>query len=113
MMHKIEIHLRHMHDVLVDLQSAADDDLSHIRNKRFVERCLEILGEAARRIPREFQEEHAHIPWANIIGTRNIIAHDYERISSEKRKQILDHQVSALLPEIVKLIASQSLKEKE
>jgi uncharacterized protein with HEPN domain len=50
---------------------------------RSVERCFEILGEAARKIPKEVQQELADIPWARITGLRNILAHDYDETSAD------------------------------
>ncbi len=41
---------------------------------------LVILGEAANQITDQFQEEHPEIPWASMIGTRNIIVHGYDQI---------------------------------
>ena len=41
---------------------------------------LVVMGEAANRIPREFQDEHPEVPWPSIIGTRNIIVHGYDQI---------------------------------
>jgi uncharacterized protein with HEPN domain len=49
-----------------------------------VERKLEILGEAARRVSHEFQTQHAEIDWRNTIGLRNIIAHRYDQIDQER-----------------------------
>ena len=40
-------------------------------------RALEVIGEAAKRVPVEVQERYLEIPWRQIIGMRNIIAHDY------------------------------------
>jgi uncharacterized protein with HEPN domain len=34
---------------------------------------LLMLGEAARKVPREFQEMHPEIPWSAFIGTKNVI----------------------------------------
>jgi len=42
-----------------------------------VERHLEIIGEAAGRISREFRNEHPEIPWQRIIGLRNVLIHEY------------------------------------
>ncbi len=41
-----------------------------------VERALEIIGEAARRVSKGFQDEHSDIPWQNIIAQRNVLAHE-------------------------------------
>lgn len=46
-----------------------------------VTRQLEIIGEAARRISEASQAEIPEIPWYQIIGMRNRIAHEYDRIN--------------------------------
>jgi len=38
---------------------------------------LEIIGEASRNLSDPFLEEHLDIPWQDIIGMRNRIAHAY------------------------------------
>jgi uncharacterized protein with HEPN domain len=43
-----------------------------------VERQLEILGEAARRLSDEFRQAHLEIDWRRIIGLRNILIHRYD-----------------------------------
>ena len=45
-----------------------------------VERQLEILGEAAKRVTKKFQSEHNDIDWANIVSLRYIIIHQYDEI---------------------------------
>ena len=45
-----------------------------------VERCLEILGEAARHVSTTFQTRRTDIPWRRMVGMRNILAHDYGEI---------------------------------
>jgi uncharacterized protein with HEPN domain len=39
--------------------------------------CLEVIGEAASRITRTFQDENPEIPWAQIIAMRNRLVHAY------------------------------------
>jgi uncharacterized protein with HEPN domain len=48
-----------------------------------VERCLEIVGEAAGRISKPFCSAHPEIPWRFITGMRNVLAHDYGQIEYE------------------------------
>ena len=49
-----------------------------------VERQLEIIEEAARRISKEFQDEHPEIPWRRIIGLRNILIHEYGEVKLDR-----------------------------
>ncbi|MEW6285588.1 MAG: DUF86 domain-containing protein [Chloroflexota bacterium] len=49
-----------------------------------VERQLEIIGEAAKRVSNEFKEAHPEIPWKNIIGLRNILAHEYGEVRVDR-----------------------------
>ena len=42
-----------------------------------VEREVEIIGEAARRISDAFKEAHPEVPWRNIVGMRNLLAHEF------------------------------------
>jgi uncharacterized protein with HEPN domain len=45
-----------------------------------LERSMELIGEAARRVSAGYCESHPQIPWREIIGLRNILAHEYGRI---------------------------------
>jgi len=82
-----------------------DDFIADLRLTRAIERTLEILGEAARRVSPECRAAHAGIPWKDIIGQRNVLAHDYGQIDHELLYQTvrqdlpaLAHQLEALLP---------------
>ena len=50
---------------------------------RAVERTLEIIGEAARRVSPQYQSQHPEIAWRDMIGQRNILAHEYGQIDYE------------------------------
>jgi len=42
-----------------------------------VVRRVEIIGEAANKISKEFKAKHKDIPWIDIIGMRNFLIHEY------------------------------------
>lgn len=42
-----------------------------------LERAIEILGEAAARVPQDWRERHPDVSWREMIGTRNRLAHAY------------------------------------
>jgi uncharacterized protein with HEPN domain len=102
---------------LFDMLKAAQAILRHTSGKsrddyereeivrHAVERNIEIIGEAARRLPSEFRDQHPQLPWRAIMGTRHILAHDYDEVDNEIVWRIVtDHipplieQLRALLP---------------
>lgn len=71
-----------------------------------VERAIEIVGEAARKVSDETQEAHAEINWRGIIAQRHVIAHEYGGIQYDKiwrivtkHAPLLRTQLDAMTPE--------------
>ncbi len=48
-----------------------------------VTRNLEIIGEAARQLDDTDRAAYPHVPWAQIVGLRHRIVHDYFGIDTE------------------------------
>lgn len=46
-----------------------------------VQRGIEIVSEAARRIPAETQASQPQIPWPEIMAIGNVLRHEYHRMS--------------------------------
>ncbi|UBF24826.1 DUF86 domain-containing protein [Kovacikia minuta CCNUW1] len=42
-----------------------------------------VIGEATRRLSTNFRNTHPHIPWKDIAGMRDILAHQYDRVSPD------------------------------
>lgn len=68
-----------------------------------VERLLEILGEAARRVSDESQKEHGQIPWRKIIGQRNVLAHEYGEIRQERIWALITENIIDLVAQLAAL----------
>ncbi len=43
-----------------------------------------ILGEAVNRLSEEFKERHSEIQWQKIVGLRNRVVHEYDRVDLEE-----------------------------
>ena len=69
-----------------------------------VERELEIIGEAARRVSQGFRDEHAEVPWSSIIGLRNVLAHEYGDVKLERIWVIATERVPELAATLEPLI---------
>jgi len=68
--------------------------------KLAVERQLEVLGQAANKISIDTQNSLKNIPWRNIIGLRNKLAHDYGEILAERIWKISKNSLRELLTEL-------------
>ena len=68
--------------------------------KLAVERQLEIIGQAANKISIDTRNILRNIPWGNIIGLRNKLAHDYGEILAERIWMISKNSIQELLKEL-------------
>jgi len=71
-------------------------------------RNLEVLGEAARYVPLETRNKYTDIPWASLVGLRNIVIHHYHGVDLENIWQIARKDLPPL-----KKILSAALAEQE
>ncbi len=68
--------------------------------QRGVERQLEVLGEAARHVSDAYKQKHPEIAWSQIIGLRNVVAHEYGEIQQHRLWAVVTDD----LPKLVKLL---------
>lgn len=73
-----------------------------------VVRNLEIIGEAANRIPKEITEKFNSINWEGIIGLRNIIAHQYFDVDLRIIWRIANDQIPELKEQLQKILSSKN-----
>ena len=78
-------------------QVSLDQFQSNLLVLRATERCIEIIGEAARRVSTTTRETYTGIPWKGIIGQRNILAHEYGQIDYELLYKTASQDVPALI----------------
>ena len=43
-------------------------------------RNLEVMGEAAKKIPPDFRKKHQEVEWQKIAGLRDVLIHDYSGV---------------------------------
>lgn len=59
---------------------------------------VEIIGEAAYMISKEFKETHPQLPWRQIEGMRHILVHGYFSISEEVLWDVIQNDIPSLIP---------------
>ncbi len=83
------------------------DLVSFLANRmlvRAMERLVEIIGEAARRVSTTFAAAHPEVPWREIVGQRNILAHEYGEIDHELLYKTAAEDIPALIQQLESLL---------
>ncbi len=65
---------------------------------------VEIIGEAAYMITKEFKYLHPQLPWKQMEGMRHILVHGYFSISAEVLWDVVQNDIPALIPVLQSLI---------
>lgn len=88
---------------MIEGRSRADLDKNRLLNLALV-RLLEIVGEAANRIPEEVRGHHSGILWLQLIGLRNRLIHGYDRVDFDILWEILTKDLEPLVKELDKVV---------
>jgi len=66
--------------VIKDMDFTAFD--ADLKTQDAVIRVFEIIGEAVKSLPEQWIEKEADIPWRQIAGFRDVLAHSYFAVNS-------------------------------
>lgn len=83
------------------------DYLSNRMLRGAVERHIEVIGEAARRISEGLKQAHSEIPWRAIVGQRNVLAHEYGEVRHEAIWGIATRRVAELIAALRAILPDQ------
>jgi uncharacterized protein with HEPN domain len=102
--------LRHMLDyareavVMVRGGTRADLDANRMLSLALV-KLLEIIGEAANRVPVDDQARYPQIPWQQLIGLRNRLVHGYDQVDLDILWQIVASDLPELVAELERIVS--------
>jgi uncharacterized protein with HEPN domain len=69
-----------LRELLADLSLEAFED--DWQKRWLVERGVEIISEASRRLSQDLKARHPEIPWQKVAGIGNVLRHDYENVAA-------------------------------
>jgi len=73
-----------------------------------VVRCLEIVGEAARKIPETTRKRYPQVPWREMTGMRDVLIHDYFGVNLRVVWNTLQNDLPPLKPQMEQIIAENT-----
>jgi uncharacterized protein with HEPN domain len=80
-------------------RTRADLDTDRMLNLSLV-RLVEVVGEAASRVPEEFRARHPNVPWRQTIGMRNRLIHGYDAVNFDILWAIIKKDFPSLMEQM-------------
>lgn len=84
-----------------------EEYLSNRMMRGAVERHIEIIGEAARRISEATRKTYPEIPWRALVGQRNVLAHEYDEVVNEAMWVVATRRVPELIAVLRKVLPDE------
>ncbi|REJ71004.1 MAG: DUF86 domain-containing protein [Planctomycetota bacterium] len=81
-----------------------DGYLADLMLRSAVEPQIEIIGEAARCVSKEFQTAHPEIPWRSIQAQRHVLTHEYGEIKHDRIWRVATVHVPDLMAQLEPLV---------
>ncbi len=103
-------------DYVRDMLESAEKALSFVCGMSFDEfakddktqfavlRALEIIGDAAKKIPKDLRTTYAEIPWREIAGMRDKLVHDYIGVNLSVVWRTLQDDLPPLVAQLENLL---------
>ena len=91
----------HAHEVVALMRGRTRGDLDSDRLLALaVVRLLEIIGEAAARVPAQERVRRPGVPWSSIVGLRNRLIHGYDDVDYDIVWEIVTSDIPSLISQL-------------
>lgn len=106
------LRVAHIVDAIEAITSyvAGMDEAAFAADRRTIDAVLrnfQVIGEAARKIPKDVRQRYPALPWSEMEKMRHKIVHDYDRISVPTVWRTITDDLAPLLPLLSHLLAEK------
>ena len=70
-------------------------------------RLLEVIGEAAGRVPEDFRSRHPQVPWRDITDLRNRLIHGYDSVDFDRLWTIIQDDMPRLIEQLDMIVQQE------
>lgn len=88
-----------------------DEFTADLRTHRAVIRTLEVIGEAAARVPPDIRARFSEVPWRDIAAARNRLIHGYDRVDMELVWDMVRVDLPVLQPALERILSELAADE--
>ena len=88
---------------MIQARSRADLDTDRMLNLALV-RLVEVIGEAASRVPEEFRSRYSEVPWRQAVGMRNRLIHGYDTVNFDILWAIIREDLPPLIERLEAIV---------
>jgi uncharacterized protein with HEPN domain len=67
-------------------------------------RLVEVIGEAANRVPQEIQASHPEVAWTEMIGMRNRLIHGYDEVDLDFLWSVVRNDLPTLIGQLKRML---------
>ena len=82
-----------------------DEFVKDIRIYYSVMKNVEVIGEAANMLTRDFKEKHPELPWRLIVKMRNVLVHGYAQVSDTDLWHTASNDIKPLREQVERYLA--------
>ena len=72
--------------------------------RRAFVRSLEVIGEAAKKVPNEFRAQHSTVEWRAMAGMRDRLIHDYFGVDYELVWDVVQNRIPELAAQLASIL---------
>lgn len=94
-----------MTDACAFIEGMTFDEVEADRKTQLaLERCFEIIGEAAKKVEPDLRSRYPEVPWATMAGMRDVLIHGYWAVQLEVVWDTIERGLPKVIPHLRRML---------